>query len=56
MQIGLLQFQTDTGAFWNWLMATTVTVTVTVTVPMIIIFLVFQRYFFKGITFEGFTK
>ena len=39
VQIGLLQFQTDTGAFWNWLMAATVTVTV----PMIIIFLVFQR-------------
>ena len=47
VQIGLLQFQTDTGAFWNWLMAATVTV------PMIIIFLVFQRYFFKGITFVG---
>ena len=52
VQIGLLQFQTDTGAFWNWLMAATVSVTV----PMIVVFLVFQRYFFKGITFEGFTK
>ncbi|HOV37499.1 MAG TPA: carbohydrate ABC transporter permease [Spirochaetales bacterium] len=52
VQLGLLEFQSDTGALWAQLMAATVVVTV----PMIALFLVFQRFFFKGISFEGVTK
>jgi len=52
IQLGLLEFQSDTGALWAQLMAATVVATI----PMIIIFIVFQKQFFKGITLEGVSK
>jgi multiple sugar transport system permease protein len=52
VQLGLMEFRSDTGALWAQLMAATVVVSV----PMVALFLAFQKYFFKGISFAGINK
>jgi multiple sugar transport system permease protein len=51
IQLGLQAFQDEVGALWAQLMAATVTVTI----PIIIVFALFQKYFFQGISFAGLT-
>jgi multiple sugar transport system permease protein len=51
LQLGLRQFDAAAGGkpAWNWLMAASLVVML----PVLIIFLVFQRYFIEGITITG---
>ena len=51
LQLGLKQFEVAAGGApnWAWLMAASTVVML----PMIIIFLLFQRYFIEGVTLTG---
>lgn len=51
LQLGLRQFEAAAGGSpaWNWLMAASLVVML----PVIIIFIVFQRYFIEGVTLTG---
>jgi multiple sugar transport system permease protein len=51
LQLGLRQFEAAAGGApaWNWLMAASLVVML----PIIIIFLLFQRYFIEGVTLTG---
>ena len=49
IQLGLQSFQDEVGSLWGLLMAATVTVTI----PIIIVFAIFQKHFFQGISFAG---
>lgn len=49
IQLGLQTFQSETNAHWQILMAGTVVILV----PMLIVFVIFQRYFFRGFSFAG---
>lgn len=51
LQLGLRQFEFAAGGApaWNWLMAASLVVML----PVIIIFLLFQRYFIEGVTLTG---
>jgi len=49
LQLGLQVFQDETQSQWPLLMAATILVTL----PMLIIFIIFQQYFFKGVSFAG---
>ena len=51
LQLGLRQFEAAAGGSpaWHWLMAASLMVML----PVLIIFLLFQRYFIEGITFSG---
>jgi ABC-type glycerol-3-phosphate transport system permease component len=51
LQLGLRQFEAAAGGApaWNWLMAASLVVML----PVIIIFVVFQRYFIEGVTLTG---
>jgi multiple sugar transport system permease protein len=51
LQLGLRQFEAAAGGSpaWNWLMAASLLVML----PVLIVFLIFQRYFIEGITFTG---
>jgi len=51
LQIGLRQYEFAFGGSpaWNWLMA----VSLLVMLPVLIIFVLFQRYFIEGITLTG---
>ena len=52
LQLGLRQFEFAAGGTpaWNWLMAASLVVML----PVLIIFLLFQRYFIEGVTISGF--
>jgi ABC-type glycerol-3-phosphate transport system permease component len=51
LQLGLRQFEFAAGGApaWNWLMAASLVVML----PVVIIFLLFQRYFIEGVTLTG---
>ncbi len=51
LQLGLRQFEAAAGGApaWNWLMAASLVVML----PVLIVFVLFQRYFIEGITFTG---
>jgi ABC-type glycerol-3-phosphate transport system permease component len=51
LQLGLRQFEAAAGGSpaWNWLMAASLLVML----PVLIVFLIFQRYFVEGITLTG---
>ncbi len=51
LQLGLRQFEFAAGGApaWNWLMAASLVVML----PVIVIFLLFQRYFIEGVTLTG---
>ncbi|MBV9786726.1 MAG: carbohydrate ABC transporter permease [Chloroflexi bacterium] len=51
LQLGLRQFEFAAGGApaWNWLMAASLVVMT----PVVIIFLLFQRYFIEGVTLTG---
>ncbi|GAB4189397.1 MAG: carbohydrate ABC transporter permease [Roseiflexaceae bacterium] len=51
LQLGLRQFEHAAGGApaWNWLMAASLVVML----PVIIIFILFQRYFIEGVTLTG---
>jgi multiple sugar transport system permease protein len=51
LQLGLRQFEAAAGGSpaWNWLMAASLMVML----PVLIVFLLFQRYFMEGITLSG---
>jgi multiple sugar transport system permease protein len=51
LQLGLRQFEAAAGGSpaWNWLMAASLVVML----PVIVIFVVFQRYFIEGVTLSG---
>jgi ABC-type glycerol-3-phosphate transport system permease component len=51
LQLGLRQFEAAAGGTpaWNWLMAASLLVML----PVLIVFLLFQRYFIEGVTFTG---
>lgn len=51
LQLGLRQFEAAAGGApaWNWLMAASLVVML----PVIVIFLLFQRYFIEGVTLSG---
>jgi len=53
LQLGLRQFEAAAGGSpaWNWLMAASLMVML----PVLIVFILFQRYFMEGITFSGMT-
>jgi multiple sugar transport system permease protein len=54
LQLGLRQFEHAAGGApaWNWLMAASFVVML----PMIVIFLLFQRYFIEGVQIAGAVK
>jgi multiple sugar transport system permease protein len=51
LQLGLRQFEFAAGGApaWNWLMAASLVVML----PVVVIFLLFQRYFIEGVTLTG---
>jgi ABC-type glycerol-3-phosphate transport system permease component len=51
LQLGLRQFESAAGGApaWNWMMAGSLVVMM----PVIIVFVVFQRYFIEGVTLTG---
>lgn len=51
LQLGLRQFEFAAGGVpaWNWLMAASIVVML----PVVLIFVVFQRYFIEGVTLTG---
>ncbi len=51
LQLGLRQFEFAAGGApaWNWLMAASLVVMM----PVVIVFLLFQRYFIEGVTLTG---
>jgi multiple sugar transport system permease protein len=51
LQLGLRQFEAAAGGSpaWNWLMAASLMVML----PVLIVFIVFQRYFIEGFNFSG---
>lgn len=51
LQLGLRQFEFAAGGApaWNWLMAASLVVMM----PVVVIFLLFQRYFIEGVTLTG---
>lgn len=51
LQLGLRSFDAAAGGApaWNWLMAASIVVML----PMVIIFIIFQRYFIEGVTLTG---
>jgi multiple sugar transport system permease protein len=51
LQIGLRQFESAAGGApaWNWMMAGSLVVML----PVIIVFIVFQRFFIEGVTLTG---
>jgi multiple sugar transport system permease protein len=51
LQLGLRQFEFAAGGApaWNWLMAASLVVML----PVLVVFIVFQRYFIEGITITG---
>ena len=53
LQLGLRQFEAAAGGSpaWHWLMAASLMVML----PVLIVFILFQRYFIEGITFSGLT-
>src|SRR5215208_5284751 len=53
LQLGLRQFEAAAGGApaWNWLMAASLMVML----PVLLVFILFQRYFMEGITFSGMT-
>ena len=53
LQLGLRQFAAAAGGApaWHWLMAASLMVML----PVLIVFIMFQRYFMEGITFTGMT-
>jgi multiple sugar transport system permease protein len=53
LQMGLRQFEAAAGGSpaWHWLMAASLMVML----PVLLVFILFQRYFMEGITFTGMT-
>jgi multiple sugar transport system permease protein len=51
LQVGLRQFEFAAGGApaWNWMMAASLVVMM----PVVIVFLLFQRYFIEGVTLTG---
>ena len=51
LQLGLRQYEFAFGGSpaWNWLMAASLMVMI----PVLVVFLIFQRYFIEGISFSG---
>jgi multiple sugar transport system permease protein len=51
LQLGLRSFDAAAGGApaWNWLMAASIVVML----PVVIIFIIFQRYFIEGVTLTG---
>lgn len=51
LQLGLRQFEAAAGGApaWNWLMAASLVVML----PVIVVFVIFQRYFIEGVTLTG---
>jgi multiple sugar transport system permease protein len=49
LPVGLNAFQSDYGSYWNYIMAASMVFTL----PVLIIYMFFNRFFLKGMSFRG---